>query len=166
MLDSLDQLGPLVDGAVSKAARRGLRFGFVAGLVVGVALSVGLQSAMAKRIQFEDVYNRAWCAAAHGTAEVRQNDRSRVDCLTSTVAWETDFAEKWFEALGQASHYARKTGRLPGLLLIIETPNQCWRLFQARETLARVWYVRDGVMYPYALAITGNTKLCFTTKGK
>ena len=56
----------------------------------------------------------------HSTGvEVRLADRTRVDILTEDYAIEVDFATKWAEAIGQALHYARMTGRKPGVIIII-----------------------------------------------
>ena len=103
----------------------------------------------------EDVYNRAWCEAMGGDAEVRQADRSRVDCLLPEYAVEADWAPKWFEGLGQAAHYARMTGRKPGLLLIIGKPRDCWRIEQARASLARVWVMVAGSLHRVRVWLTG-----------
>ncbi len=56
----------------------------------------------------------AWCL---GVAEVTLEDRSRVDCLQDSVAWEVDKGANWKEAVGQALHYGRMTQRRPGILL-------------------------------------------------
>lgn len=50
------------------------------------------------------------------------DDRTRVDCLTRNYAIEFDFARKWVEAIGQALYYGLKTGRRPGVVLIMEDP--------------------------------------------
>lgn len=52
--------------------------------------------------------------------EVRMGSGARCDCLTDTHAIEFDFANKWAEAIGQSLHYAAQTGKLPGIVLIIE----------------------------------------------
>lgn len=48
-------------------------------------------------------------------------DRTRVDCLTETHAWEYDWGHKWSESVGQSLHYAAHTGRRAGVVLIIES---------------------------------------------
>jgi hypothetical protein len=48
------------------------------------------------------------------------DDRSRVDCLTDEYAVEVEFAPKWKESIGQALFYGIKTGKKPGVVLIIE----------------------------------------------
>ncbi|MFQ5480639.1 MAG: hypothetical protein ACE5DW_05115 [Thermodesulfobacteriota bacterium] len=43
-----------------------------------------------------------------------------MDCLTDNYAVEVDFASKWAEAIGQSLYYSARTGKKPGILLIIE----------------------------------------------
>ena len=69
----------------------------------------------------EATYRDAWCSSHNGTAEVINNDRTRVDCLTSEYAIEFDYASKWYEAVGQSLHYGLKTGKKPGIVLIMKT---------------------------------------------
>lgn len=52
--------------------------------------------------------------------EYRLNDKTRVDCLTDTLAVEFDFANKWAECIGQALYYGRQTNRQPACVLIME----------------------------------------------
>tara|TARA_Y100000004_G_scaffold152489_1_gene175670 strand:- start:219 stop:620 length:402 start_codon:yes stop_codon:yes gene_type:complete len=54
-----------------------------------------------------------------GQVEKRMSDNTRVDILTEDLAIEVDFARKWYEAIGQAAHYANLTGRKPAILLIV-----------------------------------------------
>lgn len=70
--------------------------------------------------QSEDHYNRLFCDSLNGTAEVVFGDRTRCDCLTDTLAIETDFSHKWYEAVGQSLHYSTLTGKTPGIYLIIK----------------------------------------------
>jgi hypothetical protein len=70
----------------------------------------------------EKDYQNAWCAEMRGKAEVILDDKTRVDCLTDEYAIEVDYARKWAEAVGQSLYYAEKTGRRPGILLIMEKP--------------------------------------------
>ena len=66
---------------------------------------------------YEKWYQDRYC---DGIKEYRLSDRTRVDCLTQTHAIEFDFGYKWAEALGQSLHYALKTGRKPGIVLILK----------------------------------------------
>ena len=73
----------------------------------------------------EDEYNAAWCSAQDGQAEVRLLDDTRADCVLPVYAVEADFADKWYEAIGQAVHYARLLKKRPGVLLILEQTRDC-----------------------------------------
>jgi len=72
-----------------------------------------IQSANA--IENEDYYNRQFCIQESGQAEYRLPDRSRVDCLTDTHAYEADWADglKVYESIGQSLYYAAETGKNP-----------------------------------------------------
>lgn len=72
----------------------------------------------------EKDYQNAWCAEYSGITEYVLDDGARVDCLTCEYAIEFDFAEKWAEAIGQALYYATKTGKKPGVVLIMEDPEK------------------------------------------
>jgi hypothetical protein len=74
----------------------------------------------AAHLHKEKVYQEAWCAKAGGVMEYRLDDGTRVDCLTDEYAIEFDFAPKWAESIGQALYYAERTGRKPGVVLIME----------------------------------------------
>lgn len=54
--------------------------------------------------------------------EYQLEDKTRVDCLTSNLAVEFDFAPKWAECIGQALYYGKKTKRIPACALIMENP--------------------------------------------
>ena len=55
-----------------------------------------------------------------GIIEYILPDKTRVDCLTDYIAWEYDYAHKWYEAVGQALYYAMWTGRIGGVALIAD----------------------------------------------
>ena len=59
-----------------------------------------------------------------GQVEYRLPDATRVDILTEDLAIEVDFAKKYYEAIGQACHYAEMTGRKPAILLIVREKYQ------------------------------------------
>ncbi|MBF0368552.1 MAG: hypothetical protein HQL52_03755 [Magnetococcales bacterium] len=78
----------------------------------------------AARLHHEAWYQERWCQEMGGEAEVRLADRTRVDCLTDEYAVEADFAGKLYQAVGQSLHYAKMTGKKPGILLILEKPGK------------------------------------------
>jgi len=107
-------------------------------------------AAYAQTIHPEKVYQNAWCAEHKGVTEHVVSGGSRVDCLTDEYAVEVDFARKWQEAIGQAMYYARKTGRKPGIVLIMEHEGDqryLGRLFytiKKREEYITVWTIGPG----------------------
>lgn len=68
----------------------------------------------------ERYYQEVFAKNVNGTIEVIMPDGSRCDVVTKTHAIEVDFARKWAEAIGQSLHYSVLTGKLPGILLILE----------------------------------------------
>jgi len=76
--------------------------------------------ASAAHLHLEKEYQNQWCAEHKGVTEYVLDDAARVDCLTDEYAVEFDFAPKWAEAIGQTLYYAEKTGKKPGIVLILE----------------------------------------------
>ena len=68
----------------------------------------------------EKEYQDYYCI---GEKEVVLDNRTRVDCVTSTHAIEIDFGRKWAEAYGQALYYAAKLEKTPGIYIIIKDAN-------------------------------------------
>lgn len=68
----------------------------------------------------ERYYQSKWCEKEKGKIEYVLDDSTRVDCLTDRYAVEVDWDYKWAEGVGQAQFYAEKTGKMPGLLLILD----------------------------------------------
>ncbi len=76
--------------------------------------------ALAAHLHKEKYYQDEWCDRVGGVKEYRLDDGTRVDCLTDEYAIEFDFAPKWAESVGQSLYYAERTGKLPGVVLIME----------------------------------------------
>ena len=93
----------------------------------------------------ESWYQQIWCESLGGQTEYQLEDKTRVDCFTSEHAIEMDFAHKWHEAVGQALHYARKTGKKPGIVLVLQSRSQQHHLTQLKRVIdhfqlpIRVW---------------------------
>lgn len=85
-------------------------------------------------IHNEKYYQTRWCRAEKGQMEVIMSDKTRCDCLTATHAVEIDFAGKWAEAIGQSLHYARLTGKYPGIVLICRGKKDRNNIARARLT--------------------------------
>ena len=70
--------------------------------------------------EHEKYYQVAFADIMDGETEVVLSDRTRVDVLTDTHAFEVDFGAKWAESIGQALHYQGMTGKQAGVLLVID----------------------------------------------
>jgi hypothetical protein len=68
----------------------------------------------------ESHWSDALATALEGRTEVVV-EGGRVDVLTERYAIEVDRLEKWHEAIGQAAHYALKTGKLPVAAIIVSS---------------------------------------------
>ncbi len=102
------------------------KHGIINALIIEAALVLIVYLILSAASAFGAVHPERWyqerfCASVGGRMEVILSDQTRPDCLTPDRAWEVDFAKKWTESIGQALHYAQKTGRRPGIVLIIET---------------------------------------------
>ncbi|MDF1554762.1 MAG: hypothetical protein P1P84_16955 [Deferrisomatales bacterium] len=106
--------------------------------------------ATAGRQHREAWYQGWWCAERGGETEVVLEDGTRVDCVTATHAVEFEFADKWAEAIGQSLHYARRTGRRAGVVLILEdaAERRYWQRLTGNITYfglpIDVWQVGTG----------------------
>lgn len=88
-------------------------------LLAGCAGAQSLKQS-SRHIHPEKYYQERWCNEHSGVIEYRLDDATRVDCLTDEYAIEFDFAPKWAESVGQALYYSLMTGKLPGVVLIME----------------------------------------------
>jgi hypothetical protein len=77
----------------------------------------------AKREHPENFYQKQWCQEHNGELEVTMKDGTRCDCVTETHAVEVDFADNWYAAVGQSTHYSIQTGKPAGIVLILESPD-------------------------------------------
>jgi hypothetical protein len=89
-------------------------------LIISLALLMISSPVFAAHEHLEKDYQAVWCQEQNGELEVVLDDKSRVDCITDRYAVEFDFAPKWAEGVGQALYYAEKTGKEPGVVLIVE----------------------------------------------
>lgn len=108
-------------------------------IAIGLAVA-GIAPATASAL--EASFNDPFCEAAGGTTEAVQPDGTRADCITLGYAIETDWAHKWYEAPGQAMHYARLADRLPGVALIVSNAGRdCPKVAAAMLVLERLRYL-------------------------
>jgi len=69
----------------------------------------------------------------------------RIDILTPDFAVEVDRLSKFHEGIGQALHYAKETGRRPGLALFVINPDAADHYVRKLCHLhgIRVWYINE-----------------------
>ena len=77
------------------------------------------QSVRPKPTDKEVVWSAYLAEQMGGTAEYRLPCRCRVDILTADAAWEVEWPTKVSQAIGQAGHYGRATGRRGGIILLL-----------------------------------------------
>jgi hypothetical protein len=71
---------------------------------------------------YQIAFNRVYF---HGKAKMEVPVKyGRIDLLTDDYAIEVDSLEKFHEAIGQALHYAKETGKKPGIAFFIVEPKQ------------------------------------------
>ena len=109
-------------------------------MLLGIAVLYGLTGFVLSTKAAEADYVNKYC---DGVIEHVLSDHTRVDCLTAEYAIEYDFARKWAEAIGQSLHYARMTGKKPGIALIM-----------TKDTDDRYLERVNGVIEEYQLPIT------------
>lgn len=102
--------------------------------IISVFMFCGVASAA--HLHKEKDYQDAWCNRVKGVQEFRLEDKARVDCLTSEYAIEFDFAPKWAESIGQALYYGLKTGKTPGVVLIMENEDSEGQFFDRLKAVA------------------------------
>lgn len=86
----------------------------------------------------ESSYQHSWCSAHKGIEEYENQDKTRVDCLTTYHAVEFDFANKWAESIGQALHYQLMTGKKAMVVLILEEPEKEMIYFNRVKKLGKI----------------------------
>lgn len=106
----------------------------------------------------ESSYQHAWCEKHCGVEEYENDDFTRVDCLTKTHAVEFDFANKWAESVGQAEHYAHKTGKKGKVVLILENPRKEKVYYKRVKELGKIHNFDVEYVTPKILHLDKNGK--------
>ena len=77
--------------------------------IVLLALFLAPALAHAGRQHPKRWYQDRWCAKYFGEAEATVSDV--YDCLSGKYVIEFDYADRWYESIGEALHYAMQTGK-------------------------------------------------------
>ena len=96
---------------------------------------------------------------ADGATEVAV-EAGRADIINGTYAIEVDRMQKWHEAIGQALHYAKETGKQPAIALFDDgSANSTEAFAEAQRVCAsegiKVWKINDYVRPGYVVRNTG-----------
>jgi hypothetical protein len=86
-------------------------------ICIFTACATTKQQALYSEKDFQEAFNRVYF---HGKAKMQVPVRyGRIDLLTDEYAIEVDRLEKFHEAIGQALHYAKETGKKPAIAIFI-----------------------------------------------
>ena len=101
-----------------------------------------------QRIYPERTYQAQWCRAHNGIIEYPLSDRTRVDCLTDSLAVEFDFANKWAECIGQSQYYSLRTNKQAACVLIMERGEKDIKYLNRLRKVAYKKGIRTFTMKP------------------
>jgi hypothetical protein len=96
---------------------------------------------------YQEAFNRVYFQG-HAQMEVPVS-YGRIDLLTGDYAIEVERLDKFHEGIGQALHYAKETGRKPGLAVFITDPteHELEKLKYVRKLCQslgiKVWYINE-----------------------
>ncbi len=103
--------------------------------LIVMVLSVMLlpASASARRLHPKRWYQERWCAKYFSTGP---HQVSHIyGCLTPEYVVEFDYANRWYESIGESLHYAMQTGKKAGIVLIMEKEKDLKYWFKLNETI-------------------------------
>ena len=80
---------------------------------------------------------KEWCSKYTGEIDYKTRDDLKVDCLTDTHAIEFSAGEKWRQAIINSNRISLSTGKIPGIVLIIETAKDKKYLKKLRSAIEK-----------------------------
>ena len=104
--------------------------------LIGIALLATLilpSAALAERLHPKRWYQERWCAKYLDSNEASVSDQ--YDCLSETYVIEFDYADLWYESIGESLHYALQTGRKAGIVLIMEKESDIKYWIKLKKTI-------------------------------
>lgn len=111
--------------SVPSAVAKGVSLSTTSGKLLWPLIELSIADA-----KLESNWSAALAALLSGKTEV-PIEGGRVDVLTEHYAIEVDRLEKWHEAIGQAAHYAIKTGKVPVAAIML--PSDLWPISPTTE---------------------------------
>lgn len=119
-------------------------------VLVCLIIAGGCQIPVPPEKKNEAWYQKKWCAARGGRVEVKMPDNTRCDCVTDRYAVEVEFAPKWAEAITQALHYARLTGKRAGIVFVCRRRSDLVNIARALANIKfyklkiKIWRINCG----------------------
>jgi hypothetical protein len=90
-------------------------------------------AATAKRLHPKRWYQERWCAKYFSAGPHQVTNV--YDCLTPEYVVEFDYANHWYESIGESLHYAMQTGKKAGIVLIMEKEKDLKYWVKLNETI-------------------------------
>lgn len=102
-----------------------------------------------KAAETENSLTKKYLYPKYKGKSVRLADGTIADLVTKDISYEVDFYNKWYEAIGQSQHYARISGKKPGVILIVKPPFT----FQKFKKVVDCAYIcgKNGIVFHYEL---------------
>ena len=88
---------------------------------------------LAQRLHPKRWYQERWCSKYIDHTETSVSDQ--YDCLSEKYVIEFDYADMWYEAIGESLHYALQTGRKAGIVLIMENERDMKYWIKLKKTI-------------------------------
>ena len=88
---------------------------------------------LADRLHPKRWYQDRWCAKYFENSDVTVSDQ--YDCLSEKYVLEFDYADLWYESIGESLHYALQTGRRAGIVLIMEKESDMKYWIKLKKTV-------------------------------
>ena len=103
-------------------------------IIIGLLITLLIPAIVwAERLHPKRWYQERWCAKYFDNTEVSVSDQ--YDCLSPKYVIEFDYADLWYESIGESLHYALQTGRKAGIVLIMEKDSDMKYWIKLKKTI-------------------------------
>jgi len=102
-------------------------------LILFISILVIPSMAIAERLHPKRWYQERWCAKYFDQGDVSVSDQ--YDCVSDKYVIEFDYADMWYESIGESLHYALQTGRRAGIVLIMEKEGDLKYWIKLKKTI-------------------------------
>ena len=104
-------------------------------IIIGLLFTLLIPATvLAERLYPKRWYQERWCAKYFDNVKVSVSDQ--YDCLSPKYVIEFDYADLWYESIGESLHYALQTGRKAGIVLIMEKDSDMKYWIKLKKTIA------------------------------